>query len=142
MRREGYSPDTIKNRVKMLRRIASSSGTLLDGDAVKDYVEKSKTRGSTKLSTVNIYYQFAKRKGFNWEKPKVQNPEPETPFIPLESELDALIAGSGSNLSTFLLMLKETGARCGEVWRLKWTDLDMKLEQLTSEQRRTASLGL
>ena len=124
LKKEGYSPDTIKNRVKVLRRIVSNSGSLLDGEAVKDYVAKSQTKGSTKLSIVNIYYHFAKWKGFSWEKPKVQNPEPETPFIPLESELDALISGSGKKLSTFLLFLKETGARCGEIWRLKWTDLD------------------
>jgi len=46
------------------------------------------------------------------------------PWIPLEREVDALIAGSSRKLATFLQTLKETGARCGEAWRLKWTDVD------------------
>ncbi|MCJ7431121.1 site-specific integrase [Candidatus Bathyarchaeota archaeon] len=48
------------------------------------------------------------------------------PFIPLESELDALIAASGKKTSTILELLKETGMRSGEAWRLLWTDIDLE----------------
>lgn len=47
------------------------------------------------------------------------------PFIPTEAELDALIAGSHRQMSFFLQFLKETGARCGEIFNLKWTDVDL-----------------
>ena len=80
--------------------------------------------GSTKLWFAKNYQAFARWKGFNFELPKVQNSDPAIPFIPLEGELDALIAASGKKLSAFLLLLKETGARCGELWRLQWIDLD------------------
>lgn len=48
------------------------------------------------------------------------------PFIPLESELDALIASSGKKTSAILELLKETGMRSGEAWRLVWTDVDLE----------------
>lgn len=53
----------------------------------------------------------------------------EIPFIPLEKEIDALIAGCGKKVAASLQLLKETGMRIGEAWRLRWTDID--------EERRT-----
>jgi len=62
--------------------------------------------------------------GGTWEAPIVRTIR-RIPFIPLESEVDALIAGCGKKVSVFLQLLKETGMRCGEAWNLKWTDIDM-----------------
>lgn len=39
-------------------------------------------------------------------------------------QLDALIAGSGKKVATSLQLMKETGMRIGEVWNLKWTEVD------------------
>jgi len=49
------------------------------------------------------------------------------PFIPTEAELDALISGCGPKTSTFLQLLKETGARAGDAHSLKWTDIDCEV---------------
>ncbi|HYB67364.1 MAG TPA: tyrosine-type recombinase/integrase, partial [Candidatus Acidoferrales bacterium] len=46
------------------------------------------------------------------------------PFIPLETEIDALISGCGKKTATFLQLLKETGIRPGEAWNLRWIDAD------------------
>ena len=39
-------------------------------------------------------------------------------------------------MATFLQMLKETGARCGEIWWLKWEDIDFesKVVNITPEK--------
>ena len=39
-------------------------------------------------------------------------------------------------MATFLQLLKETGARCGEAWRLKWKDVDFesKVVAITPEK--------
>jgi integrase len=39
-------------------------------------------------------------------------------------------------MGTFLQMLKETGARCGEIGQLKWDDLDQesKIINITAEK--------
>jgi hypothetical protein len=37
-----------------------------------------------------------------------------------------MIAASGRKTAAFLQTLKETGARCGEAWLLRWTDVDFE----------------
>jgi len=46
------------------------------------------------------------------------------PFIPTEGELDQLMASSGKKTGTFLQLLKETGMRAGEAWKLWLKDVD------------------
>ena len=58
-----------------------------------------------------------------WTPVKV-NHEPKPPFLPLESELNDLIAGCGRRTATFLQCLKDTGARAGEIAKLQWTDVN------------------
>jgi integrase len=57
--------------------------------------------------------------------PKVSIPE-KLPFIPLEREIDDLIAGCSKHVSVALQIAKENGARIGEIFRLKWTDMDFE----------------
>ena len=53
--------------------------------------------------------------------------EQEKPiWIPKESEIDALISGTGLKTSVFLQCLKETGARAGEIQALQWSDIDFE----------------
>ena len=61
--------------------------------------------------------------GFSWNPPKYR-PVEKLPFIPTEKEVDDLIAASNKKVATFLLLLKETGARRGEAFNLSWTDID------------------
>lgn len=56
----------------------------------------------------------------------VDSSSAEIPFIPTEQELDQMIAAAGKKVATFLQLLKETGARCGEISRLTWTDIDLQ----------------
>ncbi len=72
----------------------------------------------------------AKMLGLNWEKPKV-NRARRIPFIPLERELDDLIAAASRRTACYLQLLKETGMRAGEALRLKWTDIDFERQTVT-----------
>ena len=47
-----------------------------------------------------------------------------TPYISTEAEIEQLIAALGKKTSVFCQMLKDTGARSGELSALKWTDID------------------
>lgn len=53
------------------------------------------------------------------------------PWIPLEKEVDQLIAGCSHRVASFLQLLKETGMRCGEAWSLEWTDVDTENHVIT-----------
>jgi len=62
--------------------------------------------------------------GLTWDKPRYK-PVEKLPFIPTEREIDDLIAGCSKQISTFLQLLKEAGARLGEAFNFKWTDIDL-----------------
>jgi integrase len=72
---------------------------------------------------VNSYRAYVKLYKIDWEPPRVRY-EPKQPFIPSQEEIDQLIHAAGKNTATFLQVAKETGARCGEICKLKWTDID------------------
>jgi len=124
MKREGYSESSIKNVRKIIIKLANRLGTLLDGEAVKDFVSRMDARGGTKKLNLLAYRLYAKWKGFDFELPRVADVEPQLPFVPTEAEIDSLIAGSGRKLTSILQLLKETGCRIGEAQRAEWTDLD------------------
>jgi integrase len=76
-----------------------------------------------KENLVCVYAGFCRQYGIAFEAPRYRRID-QLPFIPLESEVDQFIAGMGVKMSTYLQLLKETGARAGEAWRLRWTDID------------------
>jgi integrase len=78
-----------------------------------------------KVNGADAYTAFLRMTGGKWDPPKYKVAQ-KLPFIPTEAELDALIAGCGPKTSTFLRLLKETGARLGEAHRLKWSDIDFE----------------
>jgi len=96
---------------------------LSDPTSLLEAVQKQKWENNTKNTLLDAYKVLATEiLGLDWKKPIYQ--EAEKPiFIPLESEIDALIAGTGLKTSVFLHVLKETGAKRGEakVFRKKIT---------------------
>lgn len=56
-----------------------------------------------------------------WEPIKARY-TPKKPFVPLETELDQLIASSGKRTAALLQTLKDTGAKIGEACKLKRED--------------------
>ena len=42
----------------------------------------------------------------------------------MEKEINSLIAGCGKKVAASLQLIKETGMRIGEAWRLRWIDID------------------
>jgi len=53
------------------------------------------------------------------------------PFIPMESEVDALINSCGKKMACFLQGLKDTGADPGELARLEWTNINYNAKSVT-----------
>jgi len=58
---------------------------------------------------VDAYNSFAKFLGIRWGPPKYKTSQ-KFPFIPLEREIDDLIACCSKRTGALLQMLKETGA--------------------------------
>jgi integrase len=48
------------------------------------------------------------------------------PHISLEKDIEALIAALPKKVGIFTRSIYETGGRCGEMWALKWVDVDFQ----------------
>jgi integrase len=80
---------------------------------------------STKAQVIAAYKKFAVLNNISWTPPKCEVVR-KFPYIPLEKDIDELIANCGKKLSTLLQLLKETGMRIGEALRLDWGDVDFE----------------
>ena len=125
LKKEGYKESTICNRVSILKRLIKLGADLSDPESVKDVIARQDISESTKLQIACAYDSYASSNQIRWEIPNYRQVQ-KLPFIPLESEIDALVAGCGKKTAVVLQLIKETGMRIGEVWRLKWTDLDFE----------------
>lgn len=121
--KQGYAKSTIEGRIKLLKRLVKIGANLLDPESIKEAISKQSWSEGRKELAVEAYSSFLKMCGGRWEPPKYKRQE-TLPFIPSEDEINQLIAGCSKRVATFLQLLKETGARSGEAWHLKWSDID------------------
>jgi integrase len=103
--------------------LLSKLGDVENPEEIKRLICMAKVSEARKGLYTNAYDYYVQFRGLSWTKPKFTRIDVPI-YVPLESELDSLIANSKLRLSTFLQLLKETGVDSGEAWLLKWTDLD------------------
>ena len=125
MQNNGRRLSTLKNYSRVLNVLLNSGVNLLDVEEVKAYLASAKIKLSSKKQYTDTLKVFYKTLGIQWQPPEYKG-EPEIPFIPTEKELDQFVAAVGKKLGTFLQLLKETGARPGEIQRLTWADIDFE----------------
>ena len=131
MKKQGLKDTTIKPRISLLKVLTKSGVDLLNPESVKEGIARQTTWcEGRKDNAVNAYNNFVIMHGLQWNPPKYKRIN-KLPFIPTETELDQLVAGCGQRTATFLQILKETAARCGEAWQLHWTDIDFKNRIIT-----------
>jgi len=121
--REGYRESTIWSRVSSLKSLARKAD-LKDPEAVKAAISQLNCSEGRKEILVTTCRLFCSQFEIPFTRPRYQRVE-TLPFIPLEVEVDQLIAGMGKRHATYLQFLKETGARAGEAWNAKWTDINI-----------------
>jgi len=126
LKKEGYAESTIKPRLCLLKILARRGANLLDPESVKEAIARQDAWcNKRKANAVDAYTALLRMTGGTWEPP-IYNYASTLPFIPMEHELDALIAGCGLKTSTFLQLLKETAMRAGEAHGLRWTEIDFE----------------
>src|SRR2546427_4897538 len=129
MKKEGYREATIQRYAKLIRTLGKTTN-IFDAEAVKVEIAKKNWSEGTKELACDAYSLLARSKGFKFQRPRYERIE-KLPFIPLEAEIDALVSGTGPKTSAVLQLLKETAARIGEAWNLKWTDIDLERNLVT-----------
>jgi len=125
VKRENQGYKSTRKLVYTLSHLQRLGADLRDPESVKKVLAHAPFEAATKNVYACAYEAFLKFLGGQWERPKYECTR-KIPFIPLETELDQLIAALSPTLAVFCQILKETGARAGEVVKLKWTDVDFE----------------
>jgi integrase len=120
---DGKKPKTIENYSKNLKLLVRHNADLFDPENTKKALAKYPIKDSTKNLIVSLLCGWFEFNGITWKAPKYSK-EHAIPYIPTEIELDQLIAALGKKTATFCQLLKDTGARSGEIQQLKWSDID------------------
>jgi integrase len=123
LKKNGYAESTIIGRVKLLKIMVRRGANLYDPESIKEVIANQKWSQGRKSNAVDAYSSFLQMAGGKWDPPRYARLR-RLPFIPLESEVDQLIAGSNRRMAAFCQLIKETGARPGEAHKLKWIDID------------------
>ena len=137
MRKAGYRNSTVQTCVRALKALARRTN-LLDPESVKSYLanaQLSKNRKMKLLEDVSRFYGHLK---IPFNRPRYKRIE-TLPFIPLASEIDQLIAGAGQKSAAFLQCIKETAARPGEAWPIKWMDIDSERSCITIKPEKNSN---
>jgi integrase len=125
LKRNGRADETIEATISRLKRLARLCN-IDDPEQVKTTLAIMKCKNITKHNLAQTYNGYLKYIGKTWQEPKytIQN---ELPFIPTEQEIDSLIASAYTIKTACLLqILKETGARIGEIAKLQWKHVDIE----------------
>ena len=115
MQKQGYAEATITRRIRLFGTLVKRGVNFLDVESVKEGIARQKNWSpKTKALAVDGYTNFLKMLGQTWIPPHYK-PIRKLPFIPLEREIDDLIAACNPKTAAFLRLLKETGARLGSM---------------------------
>jgi len=130
MKKCGYSESTIIGRSQILKRLVKLGADLFNPESVSNIIaQQDHWSPGRKANVVYAYALFAKWAGLEWQPPKITVPE-RLPFIPQERELLDLIASCTRHVAVALQIALETGARVGEIFRLKWADVDFESQTI------------
>jgi len=131
LKKQGYKMSTIKVRVKALKWLIVLGADILNPESVKDVIAKKESWDDSTKGVICVAYEsFLTMHGLAWKKPRYKG-RGSLPFIPLESEIDALINACGKVTGTFLQGLKDTGADPGELAGLRWIDINFEAKSVT-----------
>jgi len=124
--KQGLAEATITRRYKLLNVLLKRGASLLDSESVKENIAKQNSwNNKTKQLAVEAYTSFLQAFDQTWKPPRYMQVR-KLPFLPIDREIDDLIAGLNPKTATFARLEKETGARLGEAWGLEWIDFDFE----------------
>jgi len=109
--------------VKAIKSLLRHKVDIDDPDKVQKFLNTVAWTNGTKNIVVDSYNDYLQMKGIPLKLKQYRREDP-LPFIPTEQELDQLIAACTRKVGVFLQLLKDTGMRPIEAWRLKFTDID------------------
>jgi integrase len=122
--KKSLKPATIKRKAKTIKSLLNHGVEIANPDSVITFLNTCTWASGTKDILVDSYRDYLDMLGLTEVKLPHIRREEKLPFIPLESELDALVFNARTKMSVFLRILKETACRPIEAWTLRAVDVD------------------
>jgi len=119
----GYSRATAETTVRSLKYL-SKHVNLADPEAVLRFIASKQVSNARKELLITCYERWLRLQGLNVKLAKPRREE-RLPYVPTEEDVDTLITALPKRYSVFVQLLKETGMRPGEAWRLTRADIDV-----------------
>jgi integrase len=141
LQKQGRAESTVQSKTKLLRILMKRGAELNDPESVKAVIARQPWCPGRKNNGVDAYSSFLRMVGGKWEPPQYKKVD-KVPYVPPEGDIDQLVAACSTRVSTFMQLLKETGARPGEAWVSSWNDvnLDAKAINITPEKGSNARI--
>ena len=124
MRKDGYAESTLKTTLERLKRMAKHVD-LDNPEAVREYIANKNCSVGFKEGLVCCYDRYVKKNGLTWNKPKYERDDPVIK-LPTIERLDRIIASCKLKHALGFTLLKETGIRPVELFKLSLKDLDLE----------------
>jgi integrase len=124
---DGLKLGTVRNYRKMFNRLLKVGADLFEPENVKAVLADLPNKPRAKKNMVAMLNKWFEFNEITWKRPKYTG-ESEIPFIPTEQQIDTLIAALGKKTATFCQLLKETGARPGELAEVTWESFNFQMQ--------------
>lgn len=125
LKQNGYAERTLSGYGNRLKHL--SKHTDLDNpDSVKRYIANKKGWSNCyKESVVNAYIHYVRFFGLSWKKPVYKRSQ-RLPNVPTSEQVNMIIAHSGRKYSMIFSILRDTGLRPVELYRLTLRNIDLE----------------
>jgi integrase len=138
MKANNYSEQTIESYGRAVETLSKRGTDIFSVESIKTGIANYECSNRTKQNIRNAMILFLKYNGIDATIPKFKRIG-KMVFIPLENELDQLIAGCKNQLATFLQVLKKTGARFGDALNIHWTTKHRSQHNINNTRKRKRS---
>ncbi len=123
LKKQGYREGTIREYANQIALLKKYGADIFNPESVKSVLAQASWKESTKAVITKIYSNFLSFHNLTWHEPTYKQRK-TLKFIPTEKEINDLISCCGKITSLALRIAKETGARIGEIAKLRWIDID------------------
>jgi len=123
LQKQGKSPYTIENVSKALNVLANHCN-LNDPENVRGFLARLNRKDGYKRQLSYAYQKYTETHKLEWKKPTYYQPQ-RLPKIPLEKEIDSIIANASKKLATAISISKDTGLRPIELTNLTLRNIDL-----------------
>jgi integrase len=125
LKKQGYREGTIREYANQIALLNKYGADIFNPESVKSVLAQANWKESTKAVITKIYSNFLSFHDLTWHEPTYKQRK-TLKFIPTEKEINDLISCCGKITSLALRIAKETGARIGEIAKLRWIDIDQE----------------